>query len=161
MLHGYWQRKGYEARKKFTKLYLYGIVSRYLTWLYHGVIQKCLKQIKNMRHFQGPVEHGQNLLQNLAKWTGSATTQSFSLAVYQTWADFLNMICGLNVTSSHPTKITKWTHIIIIPLVGPPKPRTKSKNSPTRPLWRFWVVLATAKTAKSPLWSHFSQSLGE
>ena len=60
----------------------------------------------------------------------------------------LNMICGLNVTSSHQTKITKWTHIIIIPLVGPPKPRTKSKNSPTHPgtekgspKWWFWATL--------------------
>ena len=43
------------------------------------------------------------------------------------------MICGLNVTSSHQTKITKLTHIIIIPLVGSPKLRTKSKNSPTHP----------------------------
>ena len=34
--------------------------------------QKCLKQNKNMSDFKGPVEHGQNLLQNLAKWTGSA-----------------------------------------------------------------------------------------
>ena len=88
---------------------------------------------------------------------------------YEVTQSRFNMICGLNATSLHPTKITKWTHIIIIPLVGPPKPRTKSKNSPTHPgtekreakvvilgdfrgglkknpLWRFWVILATAKT---------------
>ena len=45
----------------------------------------------------------------------------------------VNMICGLNVTSSHPNKIAKWSHIIIISLVRPPKPRTKRKNSPTHP----------------------------
>ena len=43
------------------------------------------------------------------------------------------MICGLNVTSSYTTRITKLPHIIIIPLVEPPKPRTKGKNSPTHP----------------------------
>ena len=37
------------------------------------------------------------------------------------------------MTSRHPSKITKWPHIIIIPLVGRPKPRTKSINSPTHP----------------------------
>ena len=45
----------------------------------------------------------------------------------------LNMICGLKVTSLYTNKITKWPHIIIIPLVGLPKPRTKSKNSPAHP----------------------------
>ena len=40
-----------------------------------------------------------------------------------------NMICGLNVTHSHSTKI----HILVIPLVGSPKPKTKSKNPPTHP----------------------------
>ena len=43
------------------------------------------------------------------------------------------MICGLNVTSSYTTRITKLPHIIIIPLVETPKPRTKGKNSPTHP----------------------------
>ena len=43
------------------------------------------------------------------------------------------MICSLNMTSRRSTKITKWPHIIIIPLVEPPKPRTKGKNSPTHP----------------------------
>ena len=37
------------------------------------------------------------------------------------------------MTHSHTSKITKWPHILVIPLVGPPKPRTKSKNSPTHP----------------------------
>ena len=47
----------------------------------------------------------------------------------------LNMIYGLNMTSPipHSSKITKWPHIINIPLVGPPHPVTKSKNSPTHP----------------------------
>ena len=45
----------------------------------------------------------------------------------------INMNCGLNMTSPHPTKITKWPHILVIPLVGSPKPRTKRKNSPTHP----------------------------
>ena len=31
-------------------------------------VHKCLKQNKNMRHFNGPVEHGQNLPPNLAEW---------------------------------------------------------------------------------------------
>ena len=44
---------------------------------------------------------------------------------------FFNMICSLSMTYSHPSKITKWPHILVLPLVGPPKPRTKSKNSPT------------------------------
>ena len=43
-------------------------------------------------------------------------------------ASKLNMICGLSMTRSHPTKITKWPHILVIPLVGSPKPRTKSKK---------------------------------
>ena len=47
--------------------------------------------------------------------------------------DVINMICGLSMTHSHTSKITKWPHILVIPLVGPPKPRTKSKNSPTHP----------------------------
>ena len=34
--------------------------------------QKGPKQNKNMRHFQGLVEHGQNLPQNPAEWAGSA-----------------------------------------------------------------------------------------
>ena len=42
-----------------------------------------------------------------------------------------NMIWGLNMTRPHTTKIPKWLHILVIPLVGSPKPRTKSKNSPT------------------------------
>ena len=46
---------------------------------------------------------------------------------------FFNMICGLSITHSHTSKITKWPHILVIPLVGSPKPRTKSKNSPTHP----------------------------
>ena len=44
-----------------------------------------------------------------------------------------NMICGLSMTHSHTSKITKWLHIFFVPLVGSPKPRTKSKNSPTHP----------------------------
>ena len=51
--------------KKFTKIYLYGIVDVFGT-------QKCLKQNKNMRHFQGLVEHSQNLPPNMAEWAGSA-----------------------------------------------------------------------------------------
>ena len=45
----------------------------------------------------------------------------------------LNMICGLSMTHSHTSKITKWPHIPVKPLVGSPKPRNKSKNSPTHP----------------------------
>ena len=55
------------------------------------------------------------------------------MIIYRKKHRLLNMICGLNMTSPHPSKITKWPHIIIIPLVGPPEPRTKSKNSPTHP----------------------------
>ena len=43
------------------------------------------------------------------------------------------MFCSLNMTRAHTTKITKGPHIIITPLVGPSKPRTKSKNSPIHP----------------------------
>ena len=61
--------------------------------------------------------------------------------------ELFNMICGLNVTSSHTTKITKWPLILVIPLVGSPKPRTKSKNSPTHTglaryefYFKFWDI---------------------
>ena len=58
--------KGYEARKKVHKnLPIWDC--RYMSW-----VHKCLKQNKNMRHFNGPVEHGQNLPPNLAEWAGSA-----------------------------------------------------------------------------------------
>ena len=40
----------------------------------------------------------------------------------------LNMICGLSMTHSHTSKIAKWSHILVIPLVGSPKP--KFSNSP-------------------------------
>ena len=46
----------------------------------------------------------------------------------------LNMICGLSMTHSHTSKITKWAHILVIPLVGSPKPRTKSGA-----FWWFWL----------------------
>ena len=42
------------------------------------------------------------------------------------------MICSLNMTSPHSTRITKWPHIVVISLNGV--------------FWRFWVILATAKT---------------
>ena len=44
-----------------------------------------------------------------------------------------NMICSLSMTHSHTSKIPKWPHILVIPLVGSPKPRTTSKNPPSHP----------------------------
>ena len=48
-------------------------------------------------------------------------------------SNFINMICSLSMAHSHSSKITKWPNILVIPLVGSPKPRTKSKNSSTHP----------------------------
>ena len=38
------------------------------------------------------------------------------------------MICSINVTSPHRTKISKWAHIIVITLVGPPPTHNQSYN---------------------------------
>ena len=59
--------------------------------------------------------------------------KDFGAAISAIHTVVFNMICGLSMTRSHPTKITKWPHILVIPLVGSPKPRTKSKNPPTHP----------------------------
>ena len=65
-------------------------------------------------------------------WHHTISTWTEIIQNVNSWHE-INMICGLSLTYSHTSKITKWPHILVIPLVGSPKPRTKSKNSPTHP----------------------------
>ena len=67
------------------------------------------------------------------KYTLELKRQMLQDKLFLSNSEVLNMICGLSMTHSHTSKITKWSHILVIPLVGSPKPRTKRKNSPTHP----------------------------
>ena len=78
-------------------------------------------------HFNESILHTQRIsTDDLWKIAKNINVKTYGILIF-------NMICGLSMTHSHPTKITKWTHILVIPLVGPLKPRTKGKNSPTHP----------------------------